>query len=177
MFFSLQPHFCVTQEDLQLHFGSMVTAFENAKSSSMDKSYCPASSRSWCLKYSWVHGIVMVVIWVGSEGFTSKNFAETLWRTSNKVSQILTGKTIFSDVKSNFNHSPDRNLATALSLEKNIYTEPVLVAKFSFGGEVSRNSQDNTCASLFLSKVTGLRSATLFKKRLSQLFSCNFVKF
>ena len=177
MFFSLRTHFFIKQEDLQLHFVSMVTVFENTKSSSMDKSYCPASSRSWCLKYSWVHGMVMVVMWIGSEGFTSKNFAETLWRTSNKVSQILTGKTIFSDAKSNFNHSPDWHVATALSLEKNIYTEPVLVAKFSFGGEVSRNSQDNTCACLFLSKVAGLRSATLFKKRLSQLFSCNFVKF
>ena len=90
--------------------------------------------------------MVMVVMWVGVEGFTLKNFAETLWRTSYKVSQILTGKAIFSDVKSNFNHSPDWNVATALSWEKDFYTEPVLVAKFSFGGEVSRNSQDNTCA-------------------------------
>ena len=38
MFFSLQTHFFVKQADLQFHFVSMVTAFENTTSSSMDKS-------------------------------------------------------------------------------------------------------------------------------------------
>ena len=68
--------------------------------------------------------MVMVVMWVGVEGSTLKNVVETLWRTSNKTSPILTKKTIFSDVKSNFNLSPDWKIAAALLWEKDIYTEP-----------------------------------------------------
>ena len=32
--------------------------------------------------------------------------------------------------------------------------------------EISQNSQENTCASVFFNKVEGLRPATLLKKRL-----------
>ena len=34
---------------------------------------------------------------------------------------------------------------------------------------ISQNSQENTCV-----KVSGLRTATLLKKRLAQVFSCEF---
>lgn len=68
--------------------------------------------------------MAMVVMWVGVEESILKNVIEALWRTSNKTSQILTKKTIFSDVKSNFNLSPDWKIATALLWEKDIYTEP-----------------------------------------------------
>ena len=41
--------------------------------------------------------------------------------------------------------------------------------------KISQNSQENTCASLFFNKVTGLRFATLLKKEtLAQVFSCEF---
>ena len=43
--------------------------------------------------------------------------------------------------------------------------------------EISQNSQENTCASLFFKKVAG-RPATLLKKRLwHSCFPVNFVKF
>ena len=45
----------------------------------------------------------MVVMLVGVERSTLKNF---FVRTFNKTFQILTEKTIFSDVKFNFNLSP-----------------------------------------------------------------------
>ena len=44
--------------------------------------------------------------------------------------------------------------------------------------EVSQNLLENTCQSLFLNKVAGLRPATLSKKRLwHRCFPVNFVKF
>ena len=44
--------------------------------------------------------------------------------------------------------------------------------------EVSLNSQENTCNSLFFNKVAGLRPATLIKKRLwFMCFPVNFAKF
>ena len=44
--------------------------------------------------------------------------------------------------------------------------------------KISQNSQENTCASLFLNKVAGLRLAALLKKRLwRKCFLVNFVKF
>ena len=42
--------------------------------------------------------------------------------------------------------------------------------------EILQNLQENTCQSLFLNKVAGLRSTTLFKKKLAQVFSCGFCK-
>ena len=44
--------------------------------------------------------------------------------------------------------------------------------------EISQNSQENTCASLFLNKVAGLKPATFLKKRLwHRSFPVNFEKF
>ena len=44
--------------------------------------------------------------------------------------------------------------------------------------EFSQNSQENTCARVFFNKVTGLRAATLLKKRLlHRCFPVNFAKF
>ena len=44
--------------------------------------------------------------------------------------------------------------------------------------KISQNSQENTCASLFLNKVAVPRAATLFKKRLQhRCFPVNFVNF
>ena len=44
--------------------------------------------------------------------------------------------------------------------------------------EISKNSQENTCGSLFFNKVAGLKPATLLKKRLwRRCFPVNFVKF
>ena len=45
--------------------------------------------------------------------------------------------------------------------------------------EISQNLQENTCDSLFLSKVTGSRPATLFKKKRlrHRCFPVNFAKF
>ena len=44
--------------------------------------------------------------------------------------------------------------------------------------EISQNSQENTCASLFFNKVAGLRTATLVKKRpWHRCFPVNFMKF
>ena len=40
--------------------------------------------------------------------------------------------------------------------------------------EISQNSQENNCASLFFNKVAGLRPATLLKKTLAKMFSCEF---
>ena len=41
--------------------------------------------------------------------------------------------------------------------------------------ESSQNSQENTCArASFLNNVTGLRPATVLKKTLAQVFSCEF---
>ena len=42
--------------------------------------------------------------------------------------------------------------------------------------EISKNPQESTCASLFLSKVVGLRFATLLIKTLTQVFSCEFCR-
>ena len=56
-------------------------------------------------------------------------------------------------------------------------TRVVLLKKMFL--EILQNSQENTCARVFfLIKVAGLRSATLFKKRLWHLcFPVNFAKF
>ena len=44
--------------------------------------------------------------------------------------------------------------------------------------EISQNSQENTCASLFFNKVAGIRAAGLLKKRLwHRCFPVNFEKF
>ena len=44
--------------------------------------------------------------------------------------------------------------------------------------EISQNSQENNCASLFFDKVVGLRTAILLKKRLyHRCFPVNFVEF
>ena len=44
--------------------------------------------------------------------------------------------------------------------------------------EISQNSKENTCASLFFNKVAGLRPSTLLKKRpWHRCFPVNFVKF
>ena len=44
--------------------------------------------------------------------------------------------------------------------------------------EISQNSQENTCASLFFNKVAGLRPATLLKNTLwHRCFPVNFAKF
>ena len=44
--------------------------------------------------------------------------------------------------------------------------------------EISQNSQENTCARVFLNKVAGLRPVILLKKRLwHRCFPANFVKF
>ena len=41
--------------------------------------------------------------------------------------------------------------------------------------EISQNSQENTCASLFLIKLQAMGPATLLKKEtLAQVFSCEF---
>ena len=40
--------------------------------------------------------------------------------------------------------------------------------------EISQNSQEYTFASLFFNKVSALRPATLLKKKLAQLFFCEF---
>ena len=40
--------------------------------------------------------------------------------------------------------------------------------------KISQNSQENIFARVFFNKVAGLRPATLLKKRLAQLFSCEF---
>ena len=41
--------------------------------------------------------------------------------------------------------------------------------------EISQNSQENTCASLFFNEVAGLMPATLLQKEtLAQVFSCEF---
>ena len=133
VFFSLQTHFFVKQADLQLHFVSMVTVFENATSSSMTKSLSSITLIVVSKSSPWLSGLnikpwyVMKVMWVGVEGFTLKNFVETLWRTFNKASQILTGETIFSDVKSNFNLSPNWKIVTALSWEIFIQNQPTEV--------------------------------------------------
>ena len=44
--------------------------------------------------------------------------------------------------------------------------------------KISKNSQENICASLFFNKVAGLMSATILKKRLwHRCFPVNFAKF
>ena len=44
--------------------------------------------------------------------------------------------------------------------------------------EISQNSQENICASVFFNKVAGLRRATLLQKRLwHRCFPVNFMKF
>ena len=44
--------------------------------------------------------------------------------------------------------------------------------------EISKNSQENTCARVFFNKVAGLRPATLLKKRAWHwCFAVNFTKF
>ena len=41
--------------------------------------------------------------------------------------------------------------------------------------EISQNSQENTCASVFFNKGAGLRPVTLFEKEtLTRVFSCEF---
>ena len=40
--------------------------------------------------------------------------------------------------------------------------------------EISQNSQENICVRESLNKVSHLRPATLFKKTLAQVFSCEF---
>ena len=37
-----------------------------------------------------------------------------------------------------------------------------------------KKSLENTCAEIFFDKVPGWRSATIFKKRLTQMFPCEF---
>ena len=37
-----------------------------------------------------------------------------------------------------------------------------------------KNSLENTCAEIFFDKVPGWRSATIFKKKLTQMFPCEF---
>ena len=39
---------------------------------------------------------------------------------------------------------------------------------------ISQNSQENTCVKVSFNKVAGLRPATLLKKRLAQVFFCEF---
>ena len=42
--------------------------------------------------------------------------------------------------------------------------------------KISQNLLENICVSLFFNKTTCLRPATLYKKRLVQVFSCGFCK-
>ena len=42
--------------------------------------------------------------------------------------------------------------------------------------EISQNSQENTCASLFFNKVAGGASNFIKKENLAQVFSCGFCK-
>ena len=66
-----------------------------------------------------------------------------------------------------------------LYYHRRIYSEAVLqrssVEKVFL--KISKNSQENTCASVFLNKVAGVRPVTLLKKTLAQVFPVKFAKF
>ena len=74
--------------------------------------------------------------------------------------------------KKNLSHTFSRYLLLVTPSSEAVVQKKSSVNKVSL--EISKNSQENTCASLFFNKVAGIRPATLSKKEpLAQMSCCD----
>ena len=106
------------------------------------------------------------------------NFSEViLENTSERLLKLIRKETSETVITTFI--PPSRNFANVNKISWENFcrsSRPKVFCKKSVLRNFAEFAGKHLCQSLFLNKVAGLRSATLFKKKLAQVFSCGFCK-